>query len=243
MRIVAISQARMGSTRLPGKVLRKVHGKPLLYYHITRLRRSKLIDTIVVATTTNAKDARIVNLCNLYEWNSYRGSEQDVLDRYYGAASKFKAGIVVRVTSDCPMIDHEIVDRVIRHVIDNNLDYGSNILNRTYPRGLDAEVITFNALQRAWKEAKLPFEREHVTPYIHQNPDKFKISGIEFENDESQYRWTVDTIEDFQLVSRIFNEIGCEFFSWKDALRLMKKRPDLYEINKNIEQKGTKDRQ
>ena len=170
MRVVIIVQARMTSTRLPGKVLKTVLGKPLLEYQIERLRRVKLADEIVIATTTNNADQPIIDLCDRLSIPYYRGSEDDVLARYHSAAIFHQADTVVRVTSDCPVIDPQVIDRVIYTYIDEHpkYDYVSNCLERTYPRGMDTEIFSFNALEQAFQQAITQPDREHVTPFIYQ---------------------------------------------------------------------------
>jgi len=187
MKIVAIVQARMGSTRLPGKVMLDLLGEPVLVRDVNRLRRSKMLDEIVIATTNLPADDLIVSLCKERGWKYSRGDESDVLDRYYQAARSCNADVIVRVTSDCPMIDPEVVDRVIRVFLDlPGIDYVSNTLPpRTFPRGLDTEVMTFEALERAWTEDEDPKLLDHVTPYIYRNPEKFQTRSVLNERDLS----------------------------------------------------------
>jgi len=240
-RVVAILQARMGSTRLPGKVLNKVLDRPLLLYEIERLRRSHLIDEIVVATTTSQLDKQIVRFCEESHFPVFCGSEEDVLDRYYRAAKAFKADVVIRVTGDCPIIDPEVVDQVIAFYLEASppFDYVSNTLQRTYPRGLDIEVFSFKGLERAAHETKLPYEREHVTPYFYQHPELFRLGNVACETDESRHRWTVDTAEDFELISRLLGELypNNPEFRMADVLQVLKDHPDWVKINAHIEQK------
>jgi spore coat polysaccharide biosynthesis protein SpsF len=238
--VIAIVQARMGSTRLPGKVLLDLAGKPMLVRDIERIQRSHKIDDIFIATTKKSEDDKIVSLCRDYGWNFFRGSEYDVLDRYYQAAREYHAKIVVRITSDCPLIEPTIVDQVIGKFTSEepNVDYVSNIFPlRTYPRGLDTEVISLSALERCWKEEADPAYREHVTPYIHRHPDRFRISEVNNEHDLSSMRWTVDTPEDMAFACRIYEHFGDRFFSWIDVLSLLQEQPELMEINKDISQK------
>ncbi|MCK9631770.1 MAG: glycosyltransferase family protein [Methanoregula sp.] len=238
--IIAIVQARMGSTRLPGKVLLDLAGKPMLVRDIERIRRSKKIDDIVIATTTKTADEKIISLCRDNEWNFFRGSENDVLDRYYQAAREYHAKTIVRITSDCPLIEPKIIDKIIEKFLTSepDIDYVSNTFPlRTYPRGLDTEVMSFSALERCWKEELNPAYREHVTPYIYRNPDKFRISEVNNEQDLSSMRWTVDTPEDFEFVNQVYHRFGESMFSWTDVLDLLQKHPELLEINKEILQK------
>ncbi len=208
MRIVIIVQARMGSTRLPGKVLKEVLGRTLLEYQVERLRRVKGCDEIVLATTTDQRDDVLVELCSAWSLACFRGEEEDVLDRYFQAAREFKADAVVRVTSDCPLIDPEVIGNLIRvfHQGQPGLDYVSNTLERTFPRGMDAEVFTTQALEAAWKSATGP-DREHVTRYIYRHPERFRLEGIKYKSDQSAHRWTVDTPEDFELIRRIIEAL------------------------------------
>ncbi len=238
-KIVIIVQARMTSTRLPGKVLKEVLGKPLLAYQLERLRRVRLADEIVLATTINQTDDVLAAFAVQEGIACYRGGEQDVLDRYYQAAVIAKADVVVRVTSDCPLLDPGIVDQVIQNYCEPpQVDYVSNTLSRTYPRGLDVECFSFAALQAAWEKAGQAYEREHVTPYLYQQ-DVFSKKEVKAEADYSSYRWTVDTSEDFQLICLLLEEIyplnPC--FSWQDVLQALKRHPEWNQINAEIEQK------
>ncbi len=241
MRTVIISQARMTSTRLPGKVLKEVLGKPLLEYHIERLLRVRLADELVVATTTNDTDQPIVELCERLGVAYYRGSEEDVLSRYYEAAAHFGADVVVRVTSDCPLIDPGVVDEAISLYVKNRdkYDYVSNALQRTYPRGLDTEVFSMAVLEKAYKEAREQPEREHVTPYVYRHPELFRLANCSGAQDYSQHRWTVDTPEDFELIRLILEELYPvnERFTWLDVLELLSKHSEWVEINAGVEQK------
>jgi len=241
-KVVAIIQARMGSTRLPGKVLANVRGKPMLSYVIGRVRAAKTLKEIVVATTTKPGDDAIVAFCRERGVNCFRGSEEDVLDRYYQAAREHAAEAVVRITSDCPLIDPEIVDKTVRAFLveqpDYAPDYASNSLVRTYPRGLDTEVMTFRALEIAWREARRPYQRTHVTPYIYENPGRFKILSVTGDRDYSSYRWTVDTPEDLELVRAVYDRLEGDSFLLNDIVRLMEREPELAEINRSIAQKA-----
>ncbi|MBS4096877.1 MAG: glycosyltransferase family protein [Sulfuricella sp.] len=241
MRTVIIVQARMTSTRLPGKVLKTVLGKPLLEYQIERLRRVKLADEIVIATTVNETDQPIVELCQRLGVSCTRGSEEDVLARYYEAAKQYRADVVVRVTSDCPVIDPEVIDEAIRFYLDRQgeCDYVSNGLKRTYPRGMDAEVFPFRVLAEAYNEAVDPPEREHVTPFIYRRPQRYRVANVMLEQNQGNHRWTVDTLEDLELVSRIIADLYPvnPSFSMQDILDLLARHPDWSEINAHIEQK------
>lgn len=209
--VVAIIQARMGSTRLPNKSLMDIDGKTALEFMIDRVRKSKLVDDIVIATTINQEDDVIENLCINNKINCYRGSENDVLDRYYQSAKKYKAKIVVRLTSDCPLIDPDLIDETINIFINKKVDYASNAVppdKKKYPDGSDVEVFSFNALQRSWVEAKDLKDREHVTFYMWDKRDNFNTIMLDNEHDWGKYRITVDYIEDLELVRNIVKKLN-----------------------------------
>jgi len=231
----------MTSTRLPGKVLYEVMGKPLLEYQIERLGRAKLADKIVIATTTNESDLPIVELCKRLGVAYYRGSEEDVLSRYYEAAAEFGADVIIRATSDCPLIDPGVIDEVIGMYIKNRekYDYVSNTLERTYPRGLDTEVFSMTALKKAHKEASEQPEREHVTLYMYRHPERFRLASSSATKDYSKHRWTVDTPEDFGLIKLILQELYPlnSRFTWMDVIGLLNEHPEWVQINAAIEQK------
>lgn len=240
MKVVAIIQARMGSTRLPGKVLKKVMDTTLLEYQLERVRRSALIGQIIVATTVREDDNAIVRLCEELGVNVYRGSENDVLSRYYEAAVHNKADVIVRLTSDCPLIDPEVIDGVIQLYLESvGADYASNALIRTFPRGLDTEVFSFQTLEEAYLKAKLPSEREHVTSYIHSQPERFKLINFSNDQDVSCHRWTVDTKEDYALIQQILQTLYPvkPDFTMQDVLDLLEQHPAWVELNAHIEQK------
>jgi spore coat polysaccharide biosynthesis protein SpsF len=229
----------MGSTRLPGKVLMDLGGQTVLARAVRRLRRSSLIQQVVIATTDSPKDDAIVHECNRLGVVHFRGSEEDVLDRYYRTAEATGADAVVRVTSDCPLIDPEISDKVIRAFLEGQCDYASNTLQRTYPRGLDTEVMTRDALARTWREARKPYQRTHVTAYIYESSDRFDLIAVTGESDHSAHRWTVDTPEDLNFVRAVYERMGrCDDFSWRDALALLDREPALVELNRHIAQKA-----
>ena len=239
MKVVAIVQARVGSTRLPGKVLLDLAGKSVLTRVLERLRRAETIDELLVATTDRLADNAIVEECQRHGVAVFRGQEDDVLDRYQRAAESCAAGVVVRITSDCPLIDSEVTDETVRKFLAVRPDYASNCLQRTYPRGLDTEVMAARALQQAWSEADQPYQRAHVTPYIYEHPEKFKLVSVTAEKDYSQHRWTVDTPEDLQLVRAIYQRLGWEGdFRWRDVLALLEARPELAELNRSVAQKA-----
>ena len=238
--VVAVIQARTGSTRLPGKVLMDIAGEPMLARVVTRAARAETLDEVVIATTTLGSDDRVATLCAERGWPCFRGSEDDVLDRYYQAARLHHARHVVRITSDCPLIDPGVVDRVVGEFLDRQpgVDYACNFLpQRTFPRGLDTEVMNFRALEKAWREDDNPAHREHVTQYILRHPDRFRVHGVVNPADLSRHRWTVDTIEDLTLVRQIYEHFGNDSFSWEAVAGFLDGRPDLVAINRHIEQK------
>jgi len=240
MKRVVIVQARMTSTRLPGKVLMDVAGRPMLARVIERVLQAQTLDRAVVATTVQPVDEAIARLCAEQGWPYFRGREEDVLDRYYRAAIVHQADVVVRITSDCPLIEPEVVDRVVREFLERQpgMDYAANTLPpRTFPRGLDTEVMRFDALERAWREDEHPAWREHVTPYIYRNPGIFRLHGVINEVDYSHMRWTVDTPEDLAFVRRIYEHLGHDRFSWREVLAVLEQHPEWLEINQHVQQK------
>ena len=246
--IIAILQARLGSTRLPGKSMAELNGKPLLWHVIQRLKKSKTINRIVVATTTNEADNKIAQFAKDEGVGYFQGSENDVLDRYYQAAKAngaSKGDVIVRVTADCPLLDPEVVDNVVRKFVEANetdekYDYVCNTQPPTYPDGLDTEVFSFSILERAWKEAKLQSEREHVTPYIWKQPDKFRIFNVTNDEGEdlSEMRWTVDEPQDLEFIRMIYKLLGekgkTHSFTRKDVLEAIEQNKKVTEINKGF---------
>ena len=238
-RIVAIIQARMGSTRLPGKVLKDLGGETVLARTVNRMRLARAVDEVVVATTVEQADDAIAEEAGRLGVPSFRGSEQDVLDRYYWAALAREAGVVVRVTSDCPLVDPRVADEVVRAFARASADYASNTLIRTYPRGLDVEVLSTDVLARAWREAREPYQRAHVTPYFYQNPDCFRLLSLTADADYSSHRWTVDTPEDLEFVRAVYELAGWrEDVSWRELLEIVALRPELSEANRHVRQKS-----
>jgi spore coat polysaccharide biosynthesis protein SpsF len=232
--IGCIIQARMGSSRLPGKALMKSDsGKPLLYYVINQLRYCSKIKNLVIATTTNQEDDEIEKFANNNSINVFRGKEKDVLDRYFQCAKKYSFSTIVRITADCPLIDPQIVDKVIEQFFSGNYDFATNTLTRTFPIGTDVEVFSFSALNKAWENAQLPSEREHVTPYL-RNKENSKIINVENTKNISNLRLTVDRIEDFELIKQILNNISINPIHLEDVLELFSRKPELIEINKHI---------
>lgn len=225
----------MGSTRLPGKVLKKIGGRTLLEILVERVKRATLVDKIVIATSDSAEDKKIADLAGKLGLDSYRGSEKDVLDRYYQAAKKFKADIIVRITGDCPLMDPKILDQVVEFYKENSdkFDYASNVRPPTFPDGMDVEIFSFAALEKAWQNAKLPSEREHVTAYIANHPEIFKIGNIVYKYNASSVRLTVDSEEDFEVVKKIIENFpNKEDFDLEDILDLQKKNAALFLVNK-----------
>ncbi|KAF0819044.1 N-Acetylneuraminate cytidylyltransferase [Bacillus sp. ZZV12-4809] len=244
MKIVGIIQARMGSTRLPGKIMKQVRGKSLLDYQLERVQKSNKLDEIIVATTIKGQDDYIVDFCKERNIKVSRGSEDNVLERYYHAAKEANADIVVRMTSDCPLIDPEIIDLVISSYLENSLDYVSNTQIRTYPRGMDTEVFSFSVLEQAFMNAQKEYEKEHVTPYLYLNPNLYSIGQVENDVDLSKYRLTVDTPEDFELISILIEDLYQEnkLFGLDKIIQKLEQEPHLFEINKHIEQKKLGDK-
>ncbi|HYH04679.1 MAG TPA: glycosyltransferase family protein [Bacillota bacterium] len=245
MSTAIIVQARMASTRLPGKILKTVLDKTLLEYQLERLQRVKFVDKIVIATTDHGAEQPIVDLCRSLGVDYFRGSESDVLARYYEAATEFGAETVVRITSDCPLIDPAVVDRVIEFHLKNRdkYDYVSNTFPKlTYPRGMDTEVFSYQTLQEAYQEAVDQPEREHVTIFIKRRPERYRIKNLPYHIDVSGFRWTVDTPEDFELIERIITELypGKPDFTLENCLKLMIKYPEWAGINGEVQQKLVK---
>jgi spore coat polysaccharide biosynthesis protein SpsF len=238
MKTVMIVQARMTSTRLPGKVLKEVLGKPLLEYQIERLRRIPSVDKIVIATTVNTMDQPIVACCNRLGMAYFRGSEEDVLSRYYGAAIEQQADVVVRVTADCPLIDPEVCEQAITYFIENKDNYDYLRLEH-YPRGLDTEVFSFKGLEECFREATAQPDREHVTPFFYRQPERYRVKKLYCPEDSSHHRWTVDTPEDFELVGRIISELypNMNHFNFVDVLALLKMNRSWCSINEEVRQK------
>jgi glutamate-1-semialdehyde 2,1-aminomutase len=234
MNTLAILQARFSSTRLPGKVLKHIMGKPMLMLQIERVLQSKMIDQLTVATSTDATDDTIEKLCLQIKIPCFRGSLNDVLDRFYQAALPWESTHIVRLTGDCPLIDPDVIDSVVQFYLLNGYDYISNTLQPTFPDGLDVEIFRYSILEQAWQEAALPSQREHVTPFIYSQPDRFRIANYAHNKDLSHFRWTVDEPEDFELVAKIYEELYPmnPDFRMNDILRLLEKKPELLKLNK-----------
>lgn len=239
MRVIAIVQARMGSTRLPGKVLADLCGATVLERCLTRLHRAHQLSGIVVATSTQRGDDPIADLARARRWNCYRGSEGDVLDRYFRAAQSAHAEIIVRVTSDCPLIEPALVDRVVGRLLRSpGCDYVSNFIpERTFPRGLDVEAFTMDALRTAWQEDRNAAWREHVTEFILHHPERFACVGVIDEADNSAWRWTVDEPDDLKFARTIYGWFGHDHFTWQEALAACRAHPEWRMINQHVSQK------
>lgn len=239
MKIVGIVQARMGSSRLPGKILIPVLGVPVLEWCIERLRRCKRLDEVVIATTVHPRDEEVCYFAQSKGYFFSRGSEEDVLGRYYQVALERKADIVVRLTSDCPLIDPEITDHVIaRHLDAKHNDMTSNVFTRTFPRGFDTEVLTHSCLERVNAITQEQIYREHVTNYIHDFPEQFRIENIENDANRSDLRLCVDTEHDLKLIRKIYEELyaSSHCFGHREIYALFDRKPDLRNINACVQQ-------
>lgn len=237
---VAIIQGRMASSRLPGKILMDISGKPMLAWVVDQARKASLIDQVVVATTVDPTDDAVEKFCKENDILCYRGSMLDVLDRFYQAARFYQAGVVVRFTADCPLLDPHLVDQILREFITQKADFAANRLpppfTRTYPIGLDTEVATFAALERAWNEATAPHDREHVMPYLYEVENRFKVVRVEHEKNYGWVRWTVDTATDLELLRRLADRLTDKpNFTWLDVLEIYLHEPGLAQINANVQ--------
>tara|TARA_B110000211_G_scaffold115663_1_gene133916 strand:+ start:3119 stop:3868 length:750 start_codon:yes stop_codon:yes gene_type:complete len=237
-KIVIIIQARLNSKRLPNKVLKKINNITVLEHIIYRLKKLNL--PIIVATTTNPKDKKIINLCKRKKISFFSGDEKDVLKRFYNTAIKFKAQTIIRITADCPLIDYKIVKKLIKLYSKGNFDHVgvatgagvSKIRCNKYPDGLDAECFSFSALDKAFHKAKLNFDREHVTPFLWKNKKKFNIGTLVSKKDYSHLRITLDNLDDLKLIRTIYRKIGKKNFYLKDINRFFKSNPNLLNLNK-----------
>jgi spore coat polysaccharide biosynthesis protein SpsF len=238
-KVVAIIQARMGSSRLPGKVLLPIAEREMLDWVVKRTLSATLINQVVVATTTDASDNPIVEFCKSHEYQFTRGSLHDVLDRYYQTATAHQANVIVRLTADCPFIDPDMLNSNIRTFLETSppLDFAANRLpmERTVPIGLDTEICTMEALTKAWEETASAHHREHVMPYFYENPNIFNILHIKHSPDYGSLRWTVDTKEDLVLANTIATHFsGRDDFSWKEILTANNQHPEWEKINNEI---------
>ncbi len=261
-RVVAIIQARMSSSRLPGKVLLDIAGEPMLARVVTRTSRATSVHQVLVATTTDASDDPVAACCDSMGISHTRGSLYDVLDRYYQAAFQSKADVIVRITGDCPVIDPVLIDECVNMLLNGSFDFACNRLpppfTRTYPIGLDTEVCTFTALERAWNQAKETFHREHVMPYLYEGVELkavssqlsagitqrgFKIAQLHHDPDYGQMRWTVDTPEDLEFMQKVYSRFdNRDDFSWQDVLHLLRDEPELAAINSTVRHKTLYDK-
>jgi spore coat polysaccharide biosynthesis protein SpsF len=269
-KIITLVQARTTSSRLPGKVLQEILGKPMLVHVVERAQRATTCEQVVVATTSDDSDVPIVDLCKRMGYACFRGSLHDVLDRFYQAAKLYQANVVVRLTADCPLIDPQVIDLTVRafqglekppayrtslnaNIADAMLfDFAANRLpppwSRTYPIGLDTEVVSFAALERAWQEAGEKYQREHVLPYLYDDigvnfdqPSRFHVLVVDWKHDFGAMRWTVDTPQDLALVRRVFEAFGHNRFSWLEVIKLFQSHPELAEMNADVVHKTTFD--
>lgn len=232
--VLAILQARVSSSRLPRKVLKPILGRPMLLHQLDRVRRARTLDALVVATSTDPADDAIAQLCATAGVDCFRGSLDDVLDRFYQAARRYTPQYVVRLTGDCPLADPELIDRVVNVCRTEALDYSG--AEPSFPDGLDVEVMQFSALEEAWKEATRPSDREHVTQFINRQRDRFRVRGVSNDVDLSHLRWTVDEPADLELVTRIYEALypSNPAFTTKDILDLLARRPELATLNRGI---------
>ena len=235
MKIIAIVQARLGSTRLPNKVMKPVGADmPMIKLLLSRLIKSKEIDQVILATSDESTNQPLVDYVRKLGYIVYQGSENDVLDRYYKASLEYNPDVIVRITGDCPLVDPEVVDSVIEVYRSMDVDYVSNTNPPTYPDGLDVEVFSTSSLKIAWKEAKLRSEREHVTLYIRES-GKFKISNVVNNKNYSDERWTVDEPEDYELIQSIFSHFAPRIdFSWREVLKFSKEQPIIFSVNRHL---------
>lgn len=235
-KVVAIIQARMGSTRLPGKVMMNILDKPMLWHVISRVKHSNILNDIVIATTTLNEDKRILEFASEMGIKSYAGSKDDVLDRFYRAAMITNADVIVRITADCPLSDPKVIDEVVLFYLNNDFDYVSTSIEPTYPDGIDVEVFGFDVLKKAWNEAKLPSEREHVTPFIWKNPGIFKIQNYKYNENISYMRWSVDEKCDLEFIIEIYKKLYHEgnIFYIEDIIKILEKYPELMYMNRGI---------
>lgn len=236
MNVLAIIQARTGSSRLPGKVLMKLKDKTVLEHVIDRVKKSKMIDEVIVATTMNITDLGIVQLCVDKKTRVFCGSESDVLDRFFQAAKILQPEHIVRITADCPLIDPKLIDKVVEAHLKSKASYTSNVLGETYPDGQDIEIFSFDALKQAWKDSVIMSAREHVTQHIRNHPTEFKIVNIESEINLSKKRWTLDNAEDFKFITAVYDGLYEKnpFFGLEETLLFLAERPELEEINSFI---------
>ena|SRR3989338_7191545 len=228
-------QARTGSTRLPKKVLKKIEKKPMIWHLINRVKRIKSVQQIALITTKEKSDKVLLKVAKENGIIGFAGETSDVLDRHYKCAKEINANPIIRITSDCPLVDPKLVEEMLQFYLNNNYDFVTNTIIPTYPDGLDTEIFSFTALKKAAKEATKSYDREHVTHFFASHPDKFKIYNYQNKNDLSDLRWTVDRAQDLKFVRRIYSQMRPKkVFSMNETMRLLKKEPELLEINKGI---------
>ncbi len=234
MKTVAIIQARMSSSRLPGKIFQDIAGKPMLSRVVERAEAADVFDEIVIATSVDPSDDVVETFCSSEGHTFFRGSLNDVLERYAQAAAAVHADVIVRLTGDCPLLDPIVIRTIVKTFEPEKYDYVSNVIRRTYPKGLDTEVFSRNTLIMTHENARLPEEREHVTKYIHAHPELFRIHDVTQERDLSLFRWTVDVPEDLAFVRAVYDALGNRIFGQEEILTLLEKRPDIQNINADI---------
>jgi len=234
VKATAIIQARMASTRLPGKVMADLAGRPVVERVVERARLAPSVEIVLVATSDQPSDDLLAAHCDAQGIPCYRGSQDDVLDRYYQAARHVGAEAIVRLTADCPLLDPEVLEKVLAALRSGSFDYVSNTLEPTYPDGLDAEAFGRGALERAWHEAVLRSEREHVTAYIWKHPDRFRLGSVRHHEDLSGHRWTVDEPQDLEFVRRVYTYLGGKRFGMADVLSILREHPDVLEVNRGF---------
>jgi spore coat polysaccharide biosynthesis protein SpsF len=231
----------MGSSRLPGKVLKDLGGKPMLGHVIQRVKRTRFVDEIWVATTSSELDLPIVDFCHEQNIPVYQGSEYDVLDRYYQTATAAQADIIIRITADCPLVDPDLIDQLTTAFLQMRVDFAANRLpppwKRTYPIGLDIEITSYSNLKLAWEQADQTYEREHVMPYFYDKPGRFKTLLLHHELDLGAKRWTVDTPQDLEMLQKVFEHFKDSPFSWLDVYHWLEQHPEIERINAEIEHK------
>ena len=234
-KITCVIQARTDSTRLPNKVLKEIEDTPMICHIINRIKRSRNVEQIILATTDKDSDKILLDIAEKFKIIGFAGDDDDVLERFFNAATSFSADPIVRITGDCPLVDPELLDNMIQIFLENRYDYISNTIERTFPDGLDIEIFSFDALKKTHQQAKWSSEREHVTPFIVKNQDLFRVYNYRNKQDLSNLRWCVDEEDDLLMVKQIFHEMNTEqFFSTADIIDLVSKNPKIAEINKNI---------
>jgi spore coat polysaccharide biosynthesis protein SpsF len=230
-----IIQARMGSSRFPGKVLMEIiDQETILHYVIKQVKFCKMIDRIIVATTTLPEDDKICDVCSNLSIECFRGNEENVLDRYYKCAKKFSVSNIVRIPADKPLIDPKIVDNIVEVFDSGMYDYVTNFLPSTVPQGTEVEIISFEAIEKAWKNAVLPSDKEHVTKYVYTHEKEFEIFNVKNEKDFSEFRWAVDEVEDLKLIKEIVKRIKKRPIHTEDIIKILEKEPQLKKINESV---------